>query len=304
MTIWIGFVKLKNRKCINKRIFNKLSGIIVKNQLLFLVMIFLLIGWGCKKNDNPVNNAPTGEPVPGNIFPLIFGHQFVYKGYLLDGAGNKIQETEALYFSSWTITNDTPLNAFFPSSAIVSNPQQHGVLIVDSTSVPGYISPQRNIPFFAYYDTSSGDYYYLTNFGYFFRSDSVFESSTSLNYRSDSLKFIKLASPKIGTIKRDSTTEYFTSYILGRNSPLDLRVDIIICFEKKENITLNMNGIDTTLTSYYLTVKSHPTSGALDLGETISAKFWLVEGIGPVQFFLAGDKETPGSFRQLTSKNF
>lgn len=261
--------------------------------------------YSCNRGDDGPVFVTDSEPVPANIFPLVATHQFTYSGYLLDSNGAKISASESVFSSTWTIQNEVRIADYFPASAISKVGRANAVLIEDNTTAAGYIANPQTIPVFVYYDSSSGDYYYMTNFGYVFRTDSILDAQNSFKPREDSLRFIKLASPKVGTtVKIVAFKEDFVSYLYGRTTPLNITVTIFTNFEKKENVALNLNGKDTTLTTYYLVVSTQVSAGALVQPETINAKFWLAEGIGPVQIYLAGDKETFGSFRKLKSKNF
>jgi len=271
------------------------------------VFIFITIGFsmlaGCKKSTEPEDIS---ESVPATIFPLTAGHRFEFSGYLTESSTeDKIPNSEAGFSASWTIFPSTPLADFLPVNAVSYLTQTSAPLILDSVRVTGILTEPKVTPVFAYYDTSSGDYYYLTNFGYFFRSYFIYESASSVKIRDDSLRFIKLASPKAKTMNEFIVhEENFQSYRFSSTTPAEINLKIVGQFEKKENLTLSVNGKDTIFTTYYLSVKNKATIVGLGTSESINAKFWLADGIGPVQFFLAGDDEAPGSFRKLKGKNF
>ena len=276
----------------------------MKNSLFLVVFCVLLVSIGCKqKDDSPVEPSVIHDPIPSDIFPLTKGHQFEFGGYLTSASSEtKINGTENLK-ATWTIIGDTSLTSIFGSSLVSHLSVNSALLVIDNLEVAGVIT-SRTTPVFIYRDKSNGDYYYLTNFGNLFRSYSIYAAGSSEKVRADSLRFIKLA-PGTSSLNTPFTvfSETFQSYYFGP-TPVALKLEIIGNYEQKTNLSLTVNGKDTTITSYYLTITNNATMGSLSPQKSINAKFWLASGIGPVQFFLAGDSEGPGSFRKLIKKNF
>lgn len=272
--------------------------------LVVVLTGIVLLSNGCKDDENPV----TAESVPQNIFPLIQGHRFNYSGYFTNqDTETPITGTSSFYSTSWTIgSSATPLNAVFGPLASAISAANNGItsatLIYDSTLIAPPLAPitfTKFTPVFAYYDTANGDYYYLTNLGYFYRSSKINKSATDTTARADSLRFIKLASTK-AKVGEEFTCfeENFTSYSNPvASTPINLR--IFGKWENKQELTLN----EQTYTAYYLIIKRKAKAGAIEQ-EGTTAKLWLVAGVGPVKMFLAGDAETPGNYRELSSKNF
>ena len=273
---------------------------IYKDMLQLLMIVTVGIFQGCTKDENPSNDNPTSEPVPANIFPLTAGHRFEFSGYLTEGGTETpIPNSSTVFSASWNISSEVQIAAILPPSTVAHLTKPSAVLIYDTVAVTGFLVEPKFTPVFAYYDNVTKDYYYLTNFGSVFRKYKI-GGLNDTAIRNDSLRFIKLASPGAGThVKFIADSSTFVSYYLGANSPLQLHLEIVGEFKGKEELSLFVNGKDTTFTTYYLEVKNITA-----LGESINAKFWLAEGIGPVQMFLAGDDEAPGSFRKLKAKNF
>lgn len=272
-----------------------------RSALLLVLVSFLLIT-GCK-NDNP---PPAGwdiphDAVPANILPLVKGHRYSFSGYLTSGSTEtKIAGSEDLK-ASWTMIGDTTLASVFPNPLISHLSVTRAVLVIDSASATG--KPLTISPVFVYKNSTSGDYYYLTNFGNFFRTKDIWKSDTNKTARADSLRFIKLSAGG-ATLNAPFTvfSETFQSFNFGA-TPVAITLEIIGNYEKKESLSLTINGKDTTVTAYYLSVTNNAKIGTLNQ-TSVNAKFWLADGIGPVKFFLAGDSDGPGSFRTITGKNF
>ncbi len=270
---------------------------------IFLLGFFLLLWNGCKKDST--TQVDQSESVPYNVFPLTAGHQFTFGGYLTEGSTETpIGGTEINFSASWTVTPNTPLTNVFSSAVVSHLTKTSASLIIDSMNVSGALAKPKVTPVFVYYDSTANEYHYLTNFGYVFRSN-FFYDSVGGKIRKDSLRFITLAVPKTGTGKEFFVfEENFNSYRFSPSTAVNINIKVTGNFEKKENLTLNVNGKDTTFSTYYLVIKNTATVPGFTPVTSVTAKFWLVEGIGPVQMFLAGDTEAPGSFRRLKSKNF
>lgn len=268
--------------------------------LLLLMIVTVGIFQGCKKDENPSNDDPINESIPANIFPLTAGHRFEFSGYLTEGSTETpIPNSSTVFSASWNISSEVQIAAILPSSTVAHLTKSSAVLIYDTVAVSGFLLEPKFTPVFAYYDNATTDYYYLTNFGYVFRKYKI-GTLNDTTVRNDSLRFIKLASPREKThVSYIADSSTFASYYFSPTSPALLHIDIVAEFKGKEELSLIVNGKDTTFTTYYLEVKS-----VTALGKSITAKFWLAEGIGPVQMFLAGDDEAAGSFRKLKAKSF
>lgn len=268
------------------------------------VLLSVVILGGCKKDEDPV--TPTEDKkVPNDVFPLTAGHRFDYSGYFTtQDTETPIAGTNAFYSTSWTIGATTPLAAVFGTQygayvASKNGGRASAVLIMDSTlTAPG--GAKKFTPIFAYYDTATGDYYYMTNFGLFFRGSVVKDSASAAGVRMDSLKFIKLASPSAGLGGSFTAHEgVYTSYA-NPSAPTNITLTVTGKWESKGDVTVN----GVTYPAYYLIISRTAKVGTATVSSGVTAKLWLAQGIGPVKMFLAGDVEVPGNFRELKSKNF
>ncbi len=267
------------------------------------VLVALMAFSGCKKDDDPV--AVEDKTVPNDIFPLTAGHRFDYSGYFTNAdTETPIAGTDAFYSTSWTLgSSATPLSAIFGTTygAVVSaknGGRTSASLVYDSTlTAPG--GAKKFTPVFAYYDSTSADYYYLTNLGLFFRG-SVIKDSAAGGIRIDSLRFIKLASPKAGIGGEFTAFEQsYTSYA-NPAAPTVIALKVTGKWESKVDITVG----GVKYTTYYLVISRTAKVGSATVSSGVTAKLWLAKGIGPVKMFLAGDAEVPGNYRELKSKNF
>ncbi|MDP1675814.1 MAG: hypothetical protein Q8L88_03030 [Bacteroidota bacterium] len=271
------------------------------------MLIALMAFNGCKKDGDPVSVADT--TIPDDIFPLKATNRFVYSGYFTNAdTETPIAGTDALYSTSWTLgSSATPFSAIFGATygGLVSannGGRTSASLIYDTTLIvppltPAGVTVKKFTPIFAYYDTVNADYYYMTNLGLFFRG-SVIRDSANGGIRRDSLRFIKLASPraKIG----GEFTSFQQSYISYSNplAPTTIVLTVTGKWESKVDVTVN----DTTYSSYYLIISRTAKVGTATVASGVTAKLWLVKGVGPVKMFLAGDAEAPGNYRVLKSK--
>ncbi|MEW6061584.1 MAG: hypothetical protein AB1600_06525 [Bacteroidota bacterium] len=273
--------------------------------LLCLAGIISAVGLnGCKKEDSGTNPPPTDTSVPNDVFPLTASHRFEYSGYFTyQDTDSMIAASATFYNTTWTVVSPNfALSTFFgPLAQVIAskpNGRANAAYIADSTVIaPG---AKKWTPVMAYYDSTSGDYYYLTNLGLFFRSSRIKDSANASNVRMDSLRFIKLASPKAG-IGGTFTCfeENFVSYA-NPTAPTTINLKITGTWEAKQDITVN----GMTFTTYYLKISRVASVGGQAVSSGTTAKIWLAKGIGPVKMHLYGDVETPGNYRELKSKNF
>jgi len=268
---------------------------------VFCSMVLLIAA--CNENGS-TDDTSKKESIPGNLFPLTVNNRMEYGGYLTNGSTDSIVPGSDNLLAVWRIIGDTSLSSVYNTEAVSHLSKSSATIIVDSLSVPGILTQVKVSPVLVYIDNVNGNFYYLLNFGNAFRTYLMYDNVDTRHIRSDSLRFIKLLQSN-AAIGEDYTVfkEAFQSYIAGL-SPLPLLLEIVGNVQRTENLTMNVNGKDTTFKAYYLTVTNIPTLGAFKPEKTISAKFWLAEKIGPVQMFLAGDDEGPGSFRRLSKKNF
>lgn len=269
--------------------------------LLMLAAVSLFTG--CKEDEDPVST--TDKKVPNNVFPLTAGHRFEYSGYFTNqDTETPIAGTSGFYNSTWTVVAPSyPLaNILGPLAAVVAaapNGRASAALVMDSTlTAPG--GATKATPVFAYYDSTSADYYYMTNLGLFFRSSVIKDSATASGVRIDSLRFIRLASPGAGIGGTFTCIEEnFVSYA-NPAAPTTITLKITGTWDSKQDVVVN----GVTYSAYYLIISRGAFVGSAQVNSGVTAKIWLAEGIGPVKMFLAGDAEVPGNYRELKSKNF
>ncbi len=270
--------------------------------LLSAAMLIALFAFnGCKdKITDPVDKT-----IPNDVFPLTAGNRFEYSGYFTNADTEvPLAGTSAFYNSTWLLGNPaTPFSAVFGPTygALVSannGGRTSASLIRDSTlTAPG--GTRKFTPIFAYYDSASADYYYMTNLGLFFRGSVIRDSATG-GIRRDSLKFIKLASPRAGI--GGSFESFQQNYVSYSNPTAPTTINLTVTGKWDSKVDVVVNGV--TYPAYYLIISRTAKVGTATVAGGITAKLWLVKGIGPVKMFLAGDAEAPGNYRELKSKNF
>lgn len=268
---------------------------------------------GCKKDEDNPTEPSTSESVPVSIFPLAAGHSLIYSGYVTNaGTEEQVAGSDVSFYSRWDIAGVTPFSAVFGPLAPLITAYNNGItsatLVLDTTYVNTSVPkpPRSKTPVFAYYDSTKKAYYYLTNLGLTFRDYNIKDSASASGVRRDSLRFIKLADVSVKTgVEFECFKGTYTSY--ATSTPSEIVITINGTFEAKESRTVkgSVSGGDTTMTAYRLVVKRNATlNGTPVLTGGVTAKIWLVDKIGPVEMFLAGDREANGTYRKLSGKNF
>lgn len=243
---------------------------------------------GCSEDESPIVDDP--DPVPANIFPLTPGHVLVYNsGTLLNlDTDVPIAGTEIGYQSKWVIAGQLPVGP---------PPYTNPTVILDTTVVVGQTVVRS---FLAHLEATPNEYYFLTNLGYFFRSQKIYNTpgdSTS-GVRTDSLRWILLAKPSAGVgVEWVAFNETFTSAVVGQ-----IRLEIKAEFEDTETIT----AAGTNYLTYRLvaTRRVYLGSSTTSISTNPTAKLWMSEDVGPIQIELRGDAESNGKRQTLTGKNF
>jgi len=274
-----------------------------------MVLIAVLAVSGCKEEDEVVTPG-TDTTIPNDVFPLTAGRVLSYSGYLTSqDTETPIAGTSTVYATTWSLGSAaTPLSAVFGTSygayvASKNGGKSSGTLIMDTTTVPvGSSGATAKVPtpIFAYYDSTSKDYYYMTNLGQFFRSSVIKDSASASGVRMDSLRFIKLASPTVGIGGTFTCIEQIYTSFANPAAPTNITLKISGKWEGKQNVTVN----GTTYSAYYVVITRSAMVGGSIVNSGVTAKLWMVQGVGPVKMFLAGNSEAPGNYRELKSKNF
>jgi len=255
---------------------------------LFIAGLFFtsLSYMGCKDEDSGTTNPPaTDTSVPKEIFPLVPGRVIEYNsGTLLSfDSSTPIAGSEIGYQSKWIIAGPTP---YLP-------PYTSPTAIIDTTKTLGLTLLRT---FLIHRDTTANIYYFLTNLGYFFRSQNIQDGTGSI--RGDSLRWIALAKPGEGLKKKwIAFSESFTSATIGA-----VKLEITGEFEEKESLT----AAGSTYTTYRTVATRNIFLGTstTPVSTGITARLWMVENVGPIKIELRGDAESHGKLQTMTGKNF
>jgi hypothetical protein len=232
------------------------------------------------------------QPILDDLFPLVAGHAIIYgEGTLLfNDTQTPIPGSEVGFNSKWIVGGNVP----FPIP-----PHTNPVVVIDTTNVPAFATTSVR-QFFIQKDTTNGNFDFLTNLGFLFRSRKIYNTpgdSTS-GIRSDSLVWIGLSKSSQG-LNREwvAFTSNYTSATLG-----DIRFEIVGKFEGKETLIIGGTNYETyklvATRRVYLGTSTTPVS----VGTT--AILWLAPNVGPVKIILIGDDESHGKSQTMTAKNF
>lgn len=240
---------------------------------------------GCKEEDTTTDPPAEDLTIPAAIFPLTPGRVIEYNSgtLLVNDSETPLAGSETGWQSKWIIAGPIP---YLP-------PYSSPTAILDTTKTLGMTIPRT---FLIHKDTSANVYYFLTNLGYFYRSQNI--KATDSTYRADSLQWIALAKPGEGQKKKwTAFSQSFTSATLGA-----VKLEIIGEFEAKESLT----AAGTTYTAYRLvaTRNIYLGTGTTPVSTGVTAKLWLTENIGPIKIELRGDAESHGKRMTMTGKNF
>ncbi len=251
--------------------------------LLLLAGTFFLTVPGCKKE----TTAPVKEQVTGDLFPLTTGHKLTFTGYIRQAvADTNITATGAYYRGIMTVV---PAPALPPIVA----PLAGTTFFLSDSSL---VSPPSTWVVSGFYlkrtTSTSGDFYFLTNAGRFYRQTGV--------ARIDSLKWVKLVVENafIG----ESWVAFDSTYTSASPAVGTARLKVDCVFQAKENVTVN----SVTYAAFKLVATRSVFIGgsATPLTSGATATIWLVPNLGIVKFIFNSDGETSGFDRNLLSKNF
>lgn len=264
-------------------------------RFVMIALSALLVLAGCEKDSA---TDPLDTAIPDNIFPLTAGRVISYSGYLTQNdTETKITASEAGYSTSWTIASKIPVTAIFPNPPF--NVSGSAYLIRDTTKVPGVGVAFKFTPVFADFDSASGEYKYMTNLGFFYRTFQV-KQAGSADIRNDSLRFIVLANPRAGLGGTFTCfDESFSGTVAGTAATVNLKITGT-WGSAKQSVT----GGGATYEAYYLEIRRVVSIAGTPVATGLTAKIWLVPGVGPVQMHLIGDAESHGNYRVISSKNF
>ncbi len=250
--------------------------------LLFLVASMLIVVPGCKKSTDPAD----AEKVLGDLFPLTAGHKLTFNGFIRHAVNDtNITSTGAFYRGIMTVLPAAPPlppnvatlagTTFFISDSSLVNPAPVWV-------VSGFYIKRTT--------STSGDFYFLTNAGRFYRTTGV--------ARTDSLKWILLV--KENATVGESWVAFDSTYTSSAVGSARLKIDCV--FDGLAGVTVN----GQTYQAYKLTATRSVFVGGspTPVAQGATATVHLVPGLGIVKFLFNSDGETSGFDRSLLSKNF
>ncbi|MEX2088323.1 MAG: hypothetical protein WEB62_01060, partial [Bacteroidota bacterium] len=251
--------------------------------LLFLVASMLIVVPGCKKSTDPAE----AEKVMGDLFPLTGDNKLTFNGFIRHAVNDtNITATGAYYRGIMTVLPAAPPlppnvatlagTTFFISDSSLVNPSP--VVWV----VSGFYVKRTS--------STSGDFYFLTNAGRFYRTTGV--------QRTDSLKWILLV--KENATVGESWVAFDSTYASAAVGSSRLKIDCV--FDGLAGVTVN----GQTYQAYKLTATRSVFVGGstTPVAQGATATVYLVPGLGIVKFLFNSDGETPGFDRNLLSKNF
>ncbi|OGU77446.1 MAG: hypothetical protein A2V93_09680 [Ignavibacteria bacterium RBG_16_34_14] len=254
--------------------------------LIFFSFILLLMSFMFVDCKDETTSPEEIQPILDDLFPLVSGRVITYgEGtLLLNDTQTPIAGTEIGFKSTWEVGLNVPPNP---------------VIIYDTTNIPavGLTVPRE---FYIKKDTSTGNFDFLTNLGFLFRSQKIYNTpgdSTS-GIEGDSLVWIGLSKSTMG-VGREwiAYTKNYTSATLG-----PIRFEIIGKFETKETFTIAGTNYETYKLTATRKIYLGSSTTAISIGTT--AILWLAPNVGPVKIILIGDAENHGKSQTMTSKNF
>jgi hypothetical protein len=219
-------------------------------------------------------------PITSDLFPLVLGHKFTFKGYAIATTGLPLADPMQRYQTIWTIGPAGP----FPGSTV----------IVDSTRfihpTLGEIGVARNLIIVK--NPVTGEYLFAQTLGPFFRAFNI--------PRVDTVRLVSIAKPEVGI--GGTWTSFDSSYVDGTGATI--RLEILGEVEDGEVITDSSGAGTTYETIRFRTWRRISVNSAVVVDNATTSKIWLRKGVGPIQVLIAQDTENFGHFRTLSDKNF
>lgn len=243
---------------------------------------------GCK-DDATSPPAATVVPITANLFPIVAGNHYEYKGYATQNSGaggTPIPDPGNVYRTSWTIvstSSPTPLGG----TAIV---------VVDSTTIPSAGTFVRNL---LIRKDSVGDVSFLQTIGPFKRAFGIPNGGTA----ADTLIWVAVFRASQGVGSTGAQWTAFDSVFTGASSS-QVRLQIFGRIETQESITDSSSTPVVRSTYKSRTWRKITLNGTVVQDDATTSRIWLETGVGPVQMRIVEDTENIGHFRVLSSKNF
>lgn len=220
-------------------------------------------------------------PITSDLFPIVAGHNFTYKGYAIATTGIPLADPTDRYQTVWTIGPSYP-------------PIPGSTVIVDSTRLIhptlGEILIARNLIIVK--NPATGEFFFAQTLGPFFRAFNI--------ARTDTVRVVSIAKPSVGI--GNTWTSFDSTYVDGTGA--NIRLEILGKVEDGEVITDSSATHTTHETIRFRTWRRISVNGAVVVDNATTSKLWLRKDVGPVQVLIAQDTENYGHFRVLSDKNF
>lgn len=215
-----------------------------------------------------------------DLFPLVAGRVFEYKGYAINTNGTPLADPSNVYWTRWTVGTAGPISGT--------------TVLVDSTRLQhplaGPIGVRRTL--LIKKDASTGDFDFYQTLGPFFRAFAI--------NRTDTLRWISVAQKSRGM--GGTWTALDSTYIDGTGA--SVRLQILGEVEGTFQIT-DSSGTGKKWTVYRTkTYRNIWVGSAQVVTNALTSRLWLAPNIGPVQIHIAQDTENYGHYRILQQKNF
>lgn len=259
----------------------------------FLIPAVMILGiitfQGC---DDETVSPEDIQPILDDLFPLVPGRAIVYgEGTLLfNDTQTPIPGSSVGFNSKWVVAGNTPLPV---------PPHTNPVVVIDTTNVPAFATTSVR-QFFIQKDTTTGNFDFLTNLGFLFRSQKIYNTpgDSTTGARGDSLVWIGLSKSSEG-LNREwvAYTANYVSSVLG-----NIKFEVVGKFEGKE--TLTIGGTNYEAYKLVATRRIYLGTSTVPASEGTTAMLWLAKDIGPIKIILIGDAESHGKSQTMTAKNF
>lgn len=218
--------------------------------------------------------------ISSDLFPLVMGHNFTYKGYAIATTGVPLSDPTGRYQTVWTIGPAGPL----PGSTI----------IVDSTRfihpTLGEILVARNLIIVK--NPGTGEFFFVQTLGPFFRAFNI--------PRNDTVRVVSIAKPEVGI--GNTWTSFDSTYTDGTGA--SIRLEIIGMVEGGEVVTDSSASRTQHETIRFRTYRRISVNSAVIVDNATTSRLWLQKDVGPVQVLIAQDTENLGHFRVMSARNF
>ncbi len=225
-------------------------------------------------------NINVSGAITVDLFPIVGGRQFFYKGYAISTLGVALPDPSSVYQTIWTIGPAFSL----PNSRI----------IVDTTTLQYaptvVIGVKRNLVIIK--DPGTGEFIFAQTLGPFFRAFNI--------PRTDTVRFVSIARPALGI--GGTWTAFDSTYTSGTSALVRLQIfgEVLT----GESITDSSTAHTKHNAIRFRTWRRITVGSSVAVDNATTSRLWLVKNIGPVIVHIAQDTENLGHFRVLKQKNF